>query len=402
MELVLLGRSLEHAKRKRKWVAILGALGLTCYGAYRFYNLPSVVKKRQRLLKLFTALVSIAEMMSDSADAIGILSKDMKEFLGSDSDQIPRSLKQVSKLATSDEFSDSLTRFAMAATRGILRGYRHESTRDGESLGTGRNFSDKVVDKLFTEAGSGFASVVVGSFARNLVMALYSEWKNNNRGSDLDGFPHKSKSSRWVDVACEDKCRELIGDCIRSFVSTAVAVYLDRTANINIYNEIFSGLTNPKHEDRAREMLVSVCNGAVETLIRTSHNVYTTGNPKLKTDFEDGFSGDEKLKSIPATLQVRKSRDTNRESGWVRKMSSALAVPSNRKLVMDMTGVVTFETVRSFLEFLLQKMSECVRRSVDRGVETVIYVGGKSSAVTNLCITLCLDILNSPWVLAPY
>ncbi|KAL6551797.1 hypothetical protein OROGR_007951 [Orobanche gracilis] len=400
MELVLLGRSLEHAKRKKKWVAILGALGLTYYGAYRFYNLPSVVKKRQRLLKLFTALVSIAEMMSDSADAIGILSKDMKEFLGSDSDQIPRSLKQVSKLATSDEFSDSLIRFAMAATRGILRGYRHESRRDGESLGTGRNFSDNVMDKLFTEAGSGFASVIVGSFARNLVMALYSEWKNN-RSFDLD-FPHKSKSSRWVDVACEDKCRELIGDCIRSFVSTAVAVYLDRTANINIYDEIFSGLTNPKHKDRAREMLVYVCNGAVETLIRTSHNVYTTGNPNLKTDFEDGFSGDEKLKSIPATLQVRKSRDTNRESGWVRKMSSALAVPSNRKLVMDMTGVVTFEMVRSFLEFLLQKISECVRRSVDRGVETVRYVGGKSSAVTNLCIILCLDILNSPWVLAPY
>ncbi|KAL0350475.1 UNVERIFIED_CONTAM: protein PHLOEM PROTEIN 2-LIKE A10 [Sesamum radiatum] len=407
----LLDKSVDFAKKKKKWVLVLGALGFTGYGAYRVYNLPSVVKKRQRLLKLLGAFISVAEMVSDSAEGIGIVSKDLKDFLGSDSDQIPQSLRQISKIARSDEFSESVTKITRALTVGILRGYQHEMMKNGRSLNGDPGFSDRVMDKLFSDSGSGFASVVVGSFARNLVMALYSEWQQD-RGSDLDDLPNADHFvSRWVEVACEAKCRELIGDCIRLFVSTAVAVYLDKMMNINTYDEIFSGLTNPKHEAKVRDMLVSVCTGAVETLIRTSHHVWTTESAaatKLKSTYSK-IDDEDVFGVVPTSFRAKKLMDENQESGWVRKMSSTLAVPSNRKFVLDMTGTVTFETVRCFLEFLLQKLSECMKRSadvvheevVDRGVEAMRYVSGRSSAVTSLCITLCLNILNSPWVLVP-
>ncbi|XP_011099410.2 protein PHLOEM PROTEIN 2-LIKE A10 [Sesamum indicum] len=407
----LLNKSVDFAKTKKKWVLVLGALGFTGYGAYRVYNLPSVVKKRQRLLKLLGAFISVAEMVSDSAEGIGIVSKDLKEFLGSDSDQIPQSLRQISKIARSDEFSESVTKITRALTVGILRGYQHEMMKNCTSLNGDPGFSDRVMDKLFSDSGSGFASVVVGSFARNLVMALYSEWQQD-RGSGLNDLPNADQFvSRLVEVACEAKCRELIGDCIRLFVSTAVAVYLDKTMNINTYDEIFSGLTNPKHEAKVRDMLVSVCSGAIETLIRTSHHVWTTESAaasKLKSTYSK-IDDEDVFGVVPTTFRAKKLIDENQESGWVRKMSSTLTVPSNRKFVLDMTGTVTFETVRCFLEFLLQKLSECMKRSVDvvheevvdRGVEAMRYVSGRSSAVTSLCLTLCLNILNSPWVLVP-
>lgn len=384
MDLELLEKGVEYAKQKRRWVVLFG---FTCYGAYKIYNFPCVVKKRQSLSKFLAALVSVAETVSHSAGAIGIISKDLKQFLGSDSDQIPQSLKQLSKIATSNEFSDTLTSITRASAVGILSGSDHHG------------FSDSFMNKLFSDAGAGFASAVVGSFARNTVNALFSEWQQSG-GSKSDDPPW------WIEVACEDKCRELVGHFIRLFVSTAVTVYLDKTTNVNTYDHFFIGLTNPKHEAKVRDMLASVCNAAVETCLRTSYHVWTTNSAaavsKLnktcsKMDLEDGFGGDEKG-SIRAKLQMKRVTDRN-------QMRSA-----NRRFVLDMTGVVTFETVRSFLEFMLEKMSEGIKTSVDvvqqevvdKGVEAMRYASGRSSAVTAVCLTLCLNILNSPWILVPY
>ncbi|CAI9752923.1 unnamed protein product [Fraxinus pennsylvanica] len=428
MDLELLKKGLDYTKRKKKWILVFGALGFT---SYRIYNSPSVVKKRKRLLKLLGALVSVAEMVSDSAETIGIISNDFKEFIQSDSNRIPNSLKQISKITRSDEFSHSVNSITKALTVGILRGYKSEAMQNDASVSESSGFSERVMNKLFSDSGSGFASVVVGSFARNLVMAFYSD-RQHKTGSNLDGFvnldnlsmePDYQSISRWIEVANEDKCRELIGYCIQLFVSTAVSVYLEKTMHINTYDEIFSGLTNPKHESEVKDTLVTVCNGAIETLIQTSHQVWTKSSftdsnlspPYWKVDFGDSFPGDDKVekgtKIISTTIKARKLiDDQNQDGGWRSKISSTLAVPSNRKFVLDMTGKVTFETVRSFLEILLEKLSECTKRSVDvvhqevvdRGINTMRYVSGKSSTVATVCLTLCLHILNGPWILAPY
>lgn len=410
-DLKLLRKGLDYTRRNRNWVVALGALGVTGYGAYRAYYSPSMVRKRKRFLKLISAFVSLAEMVADSADVIGIVSKDLKEFISSDSDQIPRSLKQISKIAKSDEFSQSIVKVTSALTVGVVRGYQQETAENGVSGAANSGLFDQVLDKLFTDAGSGFASVIVGSFAKNLVLAYCSEKKGNATDSDIE---HSVPG--WIDVLCQDKCRELIGNCIQLFVSTAVAVYLDRTMNINTYNEIFSGLTNPKHETKMRDMLVAICSGAIGTFVKTSHQVLTNSNMDTTSEM---------YSSMPLSFKAKKflDEDENMYTGWTNKVSSTLAVPRNSRFILDLTGRVTFESVRSFLEFLLEKLYECVRKSidvvqeevvtlrssvdviqeevVDRSSEACRYVGGKSSTAVSVCLALCLHILNGPWILVP-
>ncbi|KAM3756913.1 hypothetical protein ACB098_02G149000 [Castanea mollissima] len=394
----------DFTRKRKKLVLLFAAFGFTGYSLYSVYHLPSVVRKRERVSKLFSALLSVAEAVSDSAESVGVVSKDLKQFLQSNSDQIPNSLKQISKITRSIEFSESLTALTQALTVGILRGYRSVSSSDG---GANSGFADQVMDKLFTTAGSGFASVVVGSFARNLVMAFFSDGQSsegsNSKGSEMNQIP------QWVNVVCDDKCRELIGDCIQMFVSTAVAVYLDKTMDMDFYDELLSGLTNPKHEVQVRDMLVSVCNGAVETLVKTSHQVLTSSNSNPSPRFLEIEEGSSPGKNWDLGLKSRKFFAEKKDNGWVGKVSSTLAVPSNRRFVLDVTGRVTFETVMSFLEVLLEKLYEAVKKCVnvvheeviDRGHEVVRFASAKSSVVATMCLSVCLQILDGVWILVP-
>ncbi|XP_010550320.1 PREDICTED: protein PHLOEM PROTEIN 2-LIKE A10 isoform X2 [Tarenaya hassleriana] len=385
MDLGLGKKGLDFALRNKKWI-LLAASG---YGALRVYHSPSVSRKRKRISKVLGALLNLVEAASDSAEAISVISKDLTAFLRSDSDQIPNSLKQISKIAKSDEFNSSLIRFTQAMTLGLLHGYRLDSKNDEHGSG----FTDRVMDKLFSRAGTGFASAVVGSFARNMVVALCS-----------DEFSGKSSvsESKWVNAICSDESRKLIGDCVQMFVSTAVAVYLDKTMHVNVFDDLFSGMTNPKHERRVKEALISVCNGAVETFVRAarqapgdSASTRSFGFRKEKTDPEFDLS--------PPAVGPRLSR--RGYSTWINRLSASLSVPSNRRFVIDLTGRITFETIRSLLEILFDKfnngMASCVESVIETGSEATRYAKVKSSVLYSLCLSLCLQIVEAPWLLAP-
>lgn len=416
MDVRLVKSGIDFAGRRKRWILAAAALAFSGYGAYRVYNSPSVARRRRRLLKLVGALVSLAEAVSESTETIALVSKDLKEFLRSDSDEVPNSLKQISKIAKSTEFSESITEVSRALTVGALRGYNSESKGNVNGNGGVLGFTDHVLDKLFTPAGSGFVSVVVGSLARNLVMAIFMD-----RRSSLQSETEGSSVPGWLNVLCDDRIKDLVGDCIQQFVSTAVTIFLEKTMDINTYDELFSGMTNPKHEKKVREMLVSVCNGAVETLVKTSHQVLKSSRSNansysvsscLAVEGSKGlrFTGVDWKQGVLSHKGLRDSYGLPKNSGWVDKVSSTLAVPSNRRLVLDVTGRVTFETVRSLLEYLMEKLHDGVRQSVnavhdevvDRGIEVVRYATAKSSIITTLCLSLCLHILDGAAILAPF
>ncbi|KAM7516970.1 hypothetical protein LguiA_006553 [Lonicera macranthoides] len=416
MDVQLLNKGLDFSRRKKQWLITLALFGFSSYGAYKVYHSPSVSKKRKKLVKLLRALISIMEMFSDSAETISVVSKDLKRFLQSDSDQIPTSLKQLSKIARSDEFSRSLIRVSEAVTVGVMHGYQSTPTETDIKEGGNSSFSDRAMDKLVSTAGTGFVSVVVGSFARNLVLGLLSNGQSHEKlnGNHHPAMPYvrsnSFSSSKWIDVLCNERCKALLADCIKSFVSTGVAVYLDKTMNINVYDEMFSGLTNPKHQTKVREFLLSITNGMVETLVKTSHQVFTTSksypdssSSSSRSAFD--LSGDQSsLTDKPFEQDEYSRKPKEKNDGWMGSVSSTLAVPSNRRLVLDVTGRVTFETIRSLLEFVLWKLSDGLKRSVgvvreevvDRGLEVIRYVGARSCIIIiMLCLALCLHVFGT-------
>ncbi|CAF2260015.1 BnaA08g25960D [Brassica napus] len=371
MELLRFGeKGLSNSPhRRKKWILLIAISGVVSgYGAYKVYHLPSVTRKRRRLMKILGAFLSVAELISESAETMTVVSRDMKEFLTSDSDEIPNSFKQIAKIANSKEFADSLSRVSQAVTIGVSRGYKSESCSN--VVDSEPSVVDRVVDKAFSKAGTGFFSVVVGSFAKNLVLGLRSN-EGVTRGDDDTVTP------RWLSLLCDEKSREVLAECIERFTSTAVGVYLDKTMDINAFDQIFEGMTNPKHQDSVKDVLVSVCNGAIETVVRTSHEVFTTSKSSAVVEEESN-------------------------GGWTDAISNTLAVPSNRRFMFDVTGRVTLETTKSIIGFLMLKTLQGFRRSFDvvqgevteRGRQVVGYVGAKASVIVTVWLALYLHIIN--------
>lgn len=422
MDLQLVNKGLDFSRKNKKWLVLLSLFGFSSYGVYKVYHLPAIARKRKRFVKLFGALISIVEMFSDSAETISVVSKDLKEFLETDSDHIPNSLKQLSKIIKSDEFSQSLVRVSEAVTLGFLRGYQLESGSEIEDGEKDSSFPDRVMDKLISTAGTGFVSVVVGSFARNLVLGFYSSVQSQDGNHQFGASYGRSNSSdlpRWVDVLCSEKSRLVIGECVRTFVSTAVSIYLDKTMNVNFYDDMFSGLTDPKHHTKVKDILVSVCNGAVETLIKTSHQVLTTSkpdsdscssSPRAILDQSDASNATKDgVYDLERKVEEERRSFDIQNSGWVSSVSSTLAVPSNRRFVLDVTGRVTFETIRSLVEFFLWKLSDGLKiglnvireEVVNRGLEVIQFFGAKASVIITICLALYLHILGGTRAFLP-
>ncbi|QCE16444.1 protein PHLOEM PROTEIN 2-LIKE A10-like [Vigna unguiculata] len=412
MDLPLLRNWLQYSPRKRKYLLLIAFFGASGYAAYRAYNSPYVAQKRRRISKLLRTFVTVAELISDSAHSLTVISNDLHQFLASDSDEIPTSLKQLAKIAKSEEFSTSLARVSEAVTIGILLGYNSRVGENNNGIAPleitaeASRFTDGVLEKLFSNAGTGFASVVVGSFARNLVLGFYAAESTGER----------SEVPRWVNAICDERCGKLIGDCVQIFVSTAVAVFLDKTMNVNTYNEMFAGLSNPRHQEKLKEVLVSIVNGAVETFVRTSHQVLSNRSGRSNSGLSMSSvvvpaSDDGCLKQEVFLQQVRigSSVGGSQDAGWFEQIKSTLAVPANRRFVLDVTGRVTLETVRSFVAFLMWRISDGFKSSVckvhdevvNRGLELVRYIGAKSSVIFTLCLALYLHIVGGSRIVLP-
>jgi hypothetical protein len=84
----------------------------------------------------------------------------------------------------------------------------------------------------------------------------------------------------------------------------------------------------------------------------------------------------------------------------MERLSSTLAVPDNRRFVLDVTGRVTAETVRSVLEFSTRRVSAGARKSIviardevaERGLVAVKYLSAKSMAIYTVCLAMCMHI----------
>ncbi|KAH7434539.1 hypothetical protein KP509_06G022200 [Ceratopteris richardii] len=445
---------------------------------------------------MFSTISFCCEALSNSAESISMLSGDLKSFLSSDDDVIPRSLRQAFRISHSEEFQETISVLTAALAQGLCRGVetkprkelyglsrsrkyvkhnilslqksfndsgiddatcrdireisymsktqdqvqmqassegiphvdvekaasdRHGWDDKNDSSGSdmhkkrsrqviapfrkpksaknSEGFLEKLLSKLFSEPGVNFASTITGTFTRNLVLASFDMY-GQNKSSTRDCRPSSSFNNQHtvlqtetenistytkvMDVLFSDQCRILIAECMQTFISTAVTVYIEKTKDVNFYNDLVAGITNPSHKDSVKEMLISVCNGAVETLVKTSYDVLKDGELRA-SDSDEGARNDnvyqmeehldidtrnmssgslvviDREPILPSRHFIEYDHHDTRSQGtsaggvqgFMGEVSRTLAIPSNQKLILDVAGRMSSEAVKSFLNAVI-------------------------------------------------
>lgn len=523
-----------HITRRRRNVLLAcTAVAVGGYASYRIYN----SRKRLRVFLLLQSFSSLLDALSQGSDSVAVVVSDLRDFLSSDGDEVPRSLKQLLKLGGSHEVQESVTALSAAISRGVLTTLlnggsvalslkHHESnniagssrppsgveTKDvirwgggeniasiddralspdeetlaednwrdchevwdenvmrptssasalacddlvegvksqvnsslvkgakealQEGLGLGESFDysgrseegrgaissgssnrdkyvDKLIDKLFSESGKGFVSAVVGSASRSFVVSFLEHV--NMPGTASSSVGGKGDTTGAVlkgvaEFASNGEGRALLIDCIQTFVGTAVSVYVERTKDINAFDELVAGLVKSEYREPITDLLTTVCQATASSFVRASHEVLTadpsstsrstsTLNPRIPSLNPGGGSFSGYGDAATSYDDVGEQEDVGSygrqgNTGGFKKeeivqldliqgLSKALAVPSNRKLILDIAGTVTTQGVRSAIDISLGKLSTALRggKGKEHAVKALEHETSKQTVV---------------------
>ncbi|KAI5060771.1 hypothetical protein GOP47_0025191 [Adiantum capillus-veneris] len=338
---------------------------------------------------------------------------------------------------------------------------------------TSEDLLERLVSKLFSEPGVGFASAISGTFARSLVLTLFDVSRNQISSSKKDpGSKNHQCTTFQIDkgsvpiyakviaVLHRDPCKTMLAECMRTFIGTAVTVYVDKTKDVNFCDEVVASITNTSHKDSMKEMLTTICNGAIETLVRTSYDALRerqgdategheqaarskwdiqqcssvmaiNGQLPCSTKVDQGEVDDSERGALPTYSQsdsqsslctitrgVLQGKNVEGAQSFIDGVSKALAIPSNHKLIVDMAGTMTSEAVRSFVNVVVSTASSQFNSKLQGSwsmlrdyisnyrslqlQERSRDMAAKAFVFASVCLAICLHMLTGSQLLYTY
>jgi hypothetical protein len=275
----------------------LGAL--VAYKAYR--------AGQDRVQELQATLAKYSDAAASAGDILALLSVDIRNFLASDTDEVPRSLRQLAKLARSHDVQDTLRACVASTVKGMLT-----SPPAAEGMPTEPNVVDKVIEAVLSDRGQSLVALAIKTAAHQstdtfcsalregLEAALSSAGSMEGRGSNIGGsgahqagassngtsfmqdtsdrspqqptlqLPHNLHHhhhmhpvmhpalARFIAVMSSTQMLQLIDSLVSTTVGGAVGAYVEKAGSTDMFTNMLNALGKPGNKELVVEMMSSV------------------------------------------------------------------------------------------------------------------------------------------------
>ncbi|CAI5472968.1 unnamed protein product [Closterium sp. Yama58-4] len=288
----------------RRVAVLLGAAtaaGGGIYIAYKVSNSEYYRRQRQRVRDAWILFSRLYNAVFAASELSTTVLTDVRAFIESDSDEVPRSVRQILKLSSSEEFQRAVVRTTYSVTEGVLHGVCLSSAWNGpdetacpaqctNGAAASSEISgmrvrrmglvESVLDKLFTDEGRSFASAVVGKAMRSLVVSLVDKLSSPPGGVSASGGATGASSAAgsrqaltgWelilVELATNEKGKALLTDIVATFAVNAVGTFIEKTRNVNVYHDILAAVS--RHQELVKDVGAHILTRTAETTVATA------------------------------------------------------------------------------------------------------------------------------------
>ncbi|KAK2075578.1 hypothetical protein QBZ16_001686 [Prototheca wickerhamii] len=232
-------RELPSRRRALLMAAGVAALG---YAGYRAYHSDTVTAWRRALKRLTQLLDSTADTLNSGAELTGSLVDDMRAYLDSDQPDLPPRLRQLVQLAQQEEVTSATSHTVAALLAGLQQGAGGQTK--GADAPAGPDALDRVLSALLSERGQSLVGLAVALGARNLVEGFYGAWAAAGaKDAPEDGKQEGDVLDRllgWLGTARGQRAARRM---LASAAGSGVGVYCDKTADVNVFDQMLSALS---------------------------------------------------------------------------------------------------------------------------------------------------------------
>lgn len=112
---------LSALPKRRRALLIAASVAVLGYAGYRAYRSDTLAAWRRALKRLAHVLDSASGTLSSGAELTGSMFEDVKEYLDSDTPDLPPRLRQLAQLVQSEEVSAATSQTVAALWAGLQR-----------------------------------------------------------------------------------------------------------------------------------------------------------------------------------------------------------------------------------------------------------------------------------------
>lgn len=154
-----------HARREARWLtpgqkkvllACTATVGVVA--AYKVYRSERLKATQQALQTAADTLAKYSDAASSVGQVAAVIAHDINAFLASDSNEVPRSLRQLAKLARCSDVQDTLAACVASSLKGVMSS---SSGEPGEP-----SLVDKVIEAVLSDRGQTLVGLAVRTAAQ--------------------------------------------------------------------------------------------------------------------------------------------------------------------------------------------------------------------------------------------